>query len=618
MQEVIVRKNISPVVSVFIAAIITYYIFAVRYGANEARKEQISEQDQQKAAGQKSTARLHFFGVDPHRDPATGRRVKRGIFASDRVHTLVVGRTGYGKTRLLLSLIKQHIENDEGFMLIDAHRDLAPLVLSHIPPEKAGHVIYINPMTAFDRKRVVQINFLECKDPDYRDVTARLFMDSLEKIYERWWGPRLDMILLNALYLLMEKEGATLPQLYSVLTDEMFRERFLQTCRDERVKNFWQQQYKRMPSDASTAVLTKIYKIVQERVIVPIFEAERSSVDFRQAMDSGKFIIVDLPEGSITTDLANFIGSLILARLYLAGMSREDTPESQRRPFYVYVDEAYRFTTKSIADILQSLRKYRVYMTLASQFLEQYIKTVQLALPECCDTVVCFTVGEKTARALEHLYPPEFGFEALMNLPQRHFFISTTFRGSRECAILQTMEVGQGPYKEDEIINVSLLLHGRDIEKLSEEKQMKSNDRRLLSVKGTIARDVGINVQLQISDEIRKNMESKGYRVVPSTERGHPDIVVIDHHGRVVEVTAVKTYSLDITTGRGCRNIKGKKYAASFCPKKDAKAEYQCALKNGLDKIKLIAINLKTGNKIFEGHVSLEDTITLREFPENS
>ena len=411
-----------------------------------------------------SWGRLHFYGVDPRPDPSTGKRLRRGIYASDRVHTLIVGRTGYGKTRLLLSMIKQHIDNDEGFMVIDTHRDLAPLVLSHIPPEKAHKVIYINPMTAFDKRRVVQINFLEYKDPGDRDIIARLFMDSLEKIYERWWGPRLDMILLNALYLLMEREGATLPQLYNVLTDEVYREQLLRTCRDERVRSFWEQQYKKMPSDASMAVLTKIYKIVQERVIIPMFEAERSSVDLRQAMDSGAFIVVDLPEGSMTTDLANFIGSLILARLYLAGMSREDLPESQRKPFYVYVDEAYRFTTKSIADILQSLRKYKVFMTLASQFLEQYIPSVQRALPECCDTVICFTVGENTARMLEHLYPKEFGFQALMNLPQRHFFISTTFAGSREYAILQTMDIGMGPHNVESIVEKSLLIHGREVD----------------------------------------------------------------------------------------------------------------------------------------------------------
>ncbi|MCL2287957.1 MAG: hypothetical protein FWC33_02075, partial [Candidatus Bathyarchaeota archaeon] len=147
------------------------------------------------------TNRLHVLGIDAETDPAIGKKLRRGIYATDRIHSLVMGFPGCGKTRFLLSMIKQHIDHNEGFMVIDSHSDLTQLVLSHIPPEKRNQVVYINPWTAFEDKydnRVLQINFLEYKDPRARDVVARMFMDTLEKIYDRWWGPRLDMILLNA------------------------------------------------------------------------------------------------------------------------------------------------------------------------------------------------------------------------------------------------------------------------------------------------------------------------------------------------------------------------------------------------------------------------------------
>ncbi|MCL1969884.1 MAG: type IV secretory system conjugative DNA transfer family protein, partial [Candidatus Bathyarchaeota archaeon] len=132
-----------------------------------------------------------------------------------------------------------------------------------------------------------------------------------------------------------------------------------------------------MPKDASVAVLTKLYRLVQERIIVPMFMAEKSGIDFRAVMDERKIVIVDLSEGKVTTDIANFLGSLILSAVYNAGMSREDTPEADRNPFFVYVDEAYCYTTKSIPEVLQSLRKFKVFMTLASQYLTQYRKDIQ-------------------------------------------------------------------------------------------------------------------------------------------------------------------------------------------------------------------------------------------------
>jgi hypothetical protein len=103
--------------------------------------------------GQKiAKARLHVLGVDAEVDPVIGKKLRRGIYASDRIHSLVMGFPGSGKTRFLLSMIKQHIDNDEGFLVLDSHSDLTQLVLSHIPPEQWNRVVYINPWSAFEDK----------------------------------------------------------------------------------------------------------------------------------------------------------------------------------------------------------------------------------------------------------------------------------------------------------------------------------------------------------------------------------------------------------------------------------------------------------------------------------
>jgi hypothetical protein len=405
---------------------------------------------------------VHVLGVDE-------RGEGYGVYKSDRIHTAVFGFPGTGKTTLLLSLILQHVRRDEGFMVIDPHGDLAKRVLTHIPKEKWSRIVYVDPLTAFDKEygMVVQINFLEPKGWLDRDLVARIFMDSLSKIYTRFWGPRLDMILLNALYLLLEGKREAAPKLsdlYLVIANERFRDTLLANVDDEKVRSFWESEYKRMPRDASSSVMTKIYRIVQERIIVPMFECERSSIDFRRAMDQGLFVIVNLSEGAITSDLANFLGSLILARVYLAGMSREDTPEEERTPYYVYVDEAYRFVTASIKDILQSLRKYRVYMTLAAQYLEQYRKDVALSIPSLCDTLICFSVGKDTARRLEEFYASaDWSYQHLMNLPKYWFAVSTMLRGRRECQALKCVDHGHGQARIEEVVKHSLSIYGRPI-----------------------------------------------------------------------------------------------------------------------------------------------------------
>ncbi|MDR1992468.1 MAG: type IV secretory system conjugative DNA transfer family protein [Nitrososphaerota archaeon] len=181
-------------------------------------------------------------------------------------------------------------------------------------------------------------------------------------------------------------------------------------------------------------------------------------------MDKKKIVIVDLPEGRITTDIANFLGSLILSATYTAAMFREDTSEGDREPFFVYVDEAYRYITKSISETLQSLRKFKVYMTIASQYIEQYRKDIQAAITQTCETIVSFRVGEDTARVLEKFYPKVYGYQTLMNLPRHLFFVSTPFCGNREYQVLQTIDHQTGPNNPNEVIKHSLNNCGRVVD----------------------------------------------------------------------------------------------------------------------------------------------------------
>jgi hypothetical protein len=82
----------------------------------------------------------------------------------------------------------------------------------------------------------------------------------------------------------------------------------------------------------------------------------KSSFDLRKAMDEGKILLVNLAKGRIGEDTAGLLGSLLVSRIGLAGLSRADTPEDERRDFHVYLDEFQNFTTLSLANMLSELR----------------------------------------------------------------------------------------------------------------------------------------------------------------------------------------------------------------------------------------------------------------------
>ncbi len=89
-------------------------------------------------------------------------------------------------------------------------------------------------------------------------------------------------------------------------------------------------------------------------------------------------------------------------------MSRSDVPEEERRDFYLYIDEFHTFATLSLATMLSELRKYRVNLVLAHQYLSQLEPEVCDAILGNVGTMISFRVGASDAKVLEQEISPEF------------------------------------------------------------------------------------------------------------------------------------------------------------------------------------------------------------------
>ena len=83
-----------------------------------------------------------------------------------------------------------------------------------------------------------------------------------------------------------------------------------------------------------------------------ILDQPKNRLNLRQVMDNRQILIVNLSKGRIGEDASNMLGSLLITSLQLAAMSRADVSETERLPFYAYVDEFQNFATESFATIL--------------------------------------------------------------------------------------------------------------------------------------------------------------------------------------------------------------------------------------------------------------------------
>lgn len=343
----------------------------------------------------------------------------------------IIGKTGTGKSTSLETLIRQDIDAGEGIAVLDPHGDLAERVLAQIPQSRTKDLIYFN---VPDPNQQLGFNPLETVIESKRSLAASGLVDVFKKIWSDSWGPRLEHILRNAVLALLDRPGSTLADIPRLFDDKLFRRSALFYSQNAQVRDFWLREYEgypaRLRAEAIAPIQNKVGAFLANPILRNILTQQKSSFKLRRVMDERKILLVNLAKGKIGEDTAALLGALIVSRIGLAGLSRANHLEEDRPDFYVYLDEFQNFTTLSLTNMLSELRKYRVSMILAHQFLSQLDPHIRDAILGNVGTIISFRVGSSDAEILGKEFYPEFTITDLTRLPNYHVYLKMMVEGT--------------------------------------------------------------------------------------------------------------------------------------------------------------------------------------------
>jgi hypothetical protein len=320
-------------------------------------------------------------------------------------HVYMVGRSGAGKTTLIRNLIRQDLEAGHGLAVIAPEAELIhEELLPHIPRSRWDDVVVVDPA---DTDHPVALNPLHLAEGEDLDLKAAETLSVLQRLFDddsTGSAPRLETILRQALYALMQVPGSTLLDLERLLDrgDESFRVQVIGQLRDEDARRFWSSTYPAYPKDAHLAVVNRLGRLLRPRVVRSLLCAP-GGLDVRRAMDEGRVLLFALSDGLLGEQNAQLLGQLVVAKIQLAAMSRADLPKEERRPFYLYIDEFQSFCSTaatSYAAILSRARKYNLGLILAHQQTGQIPEGLMREILGNVSTVVSFSVGATDARRL--------------------------------------------------------------------------------------------------------------------------------------------------------------------------------------------------------------------------
>lgn len=333
--------------------------------------------------------------------------IPSGIKDADRfMHCYVIGGTGTGKTTLLKHMILRDIAVGHGVTVLTPDKSF---IINHLlpclDPQRANDLIYFNPE---DGERPVVFNPLDLQPHENIDRKA----DELLTLFKRSLGdttPRMDAILRNSFYALLERKGSTLNDMYTLLdrSNPTLRTEVIQRTRDERTRQFFKETYASLPRDAALPIITRIDALTRASFLNNTLCQHTSTLNFADAMDQKRVVLCNLSDGAMGTNNATLLGQLLIAAIQQALFARDNQPEEYRVPHFLYIDEFEAYTsasTMALSDILTRARKLKLGITIAHQHLQQLPTELLAGILGNADRAVAFRISHRDAQVLA----PEF------------------------------------------------------------------------------------------------------------------------------------------------------------------------------------------------------------------
>lgn len=403
-----------------------------------------------------------------------------GITYRDRErHMYIIGKSGSGKSKLQETLIIEDINKGKGVGVIDPHGDLVDNVLKYIPEHRVKDVIIFDPA---DINFPIAFNPLEKVEPQYRIQVASGFIEIFKKLFGANWTPRLEHVLRFVVLALLDTDGATPMSILKMLTDREFRQRVIPQIQDSVVKNFWTNEFaswsERFDSEAIMPILNKIGQFLSNTQIRNIVCQQVNKFDMRKFMDEGKVVLMKLSKGILGEENSELIGSMIITKVYQAGMQRAAIDEDLRRPFYLYVDEFQNFATDTFGNILSEARKYKLSITVGHQYIEQLNAKVKSTVFGNVGTIISFRVGPTDAAALQSEFAPIFNARDIVNLAVQEIYLKMSINGDiKDAFSARTLRVPPPPEKRylQEITENTRKNYAQPLEKVKAEIEGKED-----------------------------------------------------------------------------------------------------------------------------------------------
>lgn len=352
-----------------------------------------------------------------------------GIKQADRMfHFYCFGKSGAGKTSLLKSLMMQDAEANRGFAFVDVHGDASREINEKLKDRFRDRTIIYFDVT--NPELELGYNPLRSVSPSKRSLVASNILEIFQRNWKSAWGMKMEHILRMILLTLLDQPKAQLSDILKLLHQKSYRDECLIHIQNQDIKTFWLKEFPKYKPNDLLPIMNKLGGFLSHAIVRKILIENKKQLSLRSIIDTKKILIINLAKGQVGADVSNILGGLLLTSLASASFSRIDILEKDRIPYFLYIDEFQTISgTELIAELLAQVRKFKVGLILANQFLYQLDPNVRASVLGNVGTIVAFRLGITDAKLMAKEFYPVFKTEDFISLANYSIYLKLMIDG---------------------------------------------------------------------------------------------------------------------------------------------------------------------------------------------
>ena len=280
-------------------------------------------------------------------------------FSFDK-HSIIMGSSGCGKSKLISLLIKNIYKNESlkykyKIVVIDPHADLEKDIGG------MGRVV--------DFKSNLDSIDLFINNSDDIVASAELLLDLLKSLIADQYNSKLERVLRHSIHLLIANESFNFKNLRRVILELEYRNdliRKLKTTLPISVIDFFLSDYNELKTKSYGEAISPIIGFIDEMEMIPAFNMKQNGESLKNTIHDNFLTLFSLDRTKLGDKVTKTIAGLIMQQL-LDIIQKREVDEH----IIFVIDEVSVIENPVLSKYLAEARKYNLSLILAGQYFSQ-------------------------------------------------------------------------------------------------------------------------------------------------------------------------------------------------------------------------------------------------------